>query len=161
MDRRWSVRDGVGVWSMHFIGMLACAAHRHGLRPGDALSLLIAVCLAALPCGWSASRNCPPGNWSAGADHGHRHRHALHRHGRDAHAPGIDYDPLFGGSLLIAVGPLVRRCGLPSACAQHPLCAPAVRCSSGDGVAIVGMHYTGMAAARLPMAASAVRPSTA
>jgi NO-binding membrane sensor protein with MHYT domain len=64
--------------------------------------------------------------------------------------PGIDYDPtLFGASLLIAVA---ARCGavdrLPPA--RNTPYVRLMRCGAAVvmGVAIVGMHYTGMAAAR-------------
>lgn len=56
---------GIGVWSMHFIGMLA---FKLPLDLGydltiTLLSLLIEFSPAVLRCGWSASHGCRPGNW--------------------------------------------------------------------------------------------------
>ncbi|EJM62291.1 diguanylate cyclase (GGDEF) domain-containing protein, partial [Pseudomonas sp. GM49] len=65
--------------------------------------------------------------------------------------PGIDYDPtLFGASLMIAVGASGAALWIAFRLRQH---TPYVRLIRGGaavimGIAIVGMHYTGMAAAR-------------
>jgi len=67
--------------------------------------------------------------------------------------PGIDYDPaLFGASLLIAVGASAAALWIAFRLRRH---TPYVRQIRGlaavvMGIAIVGMHYTGMAAANFP-----------
>ena len=67
--------------------------------------------------------------------------------------PGIDYDPtLFGASLLIAVGASAAALWIAFRLRKH---TPYVRQIRGlaavvMGFAIVGMHYTGMAAANFP-----------
>jgi deoxycytidylate deaminase len=64
--------------------------------------------------------------------------------------PGIVYDPLlFALSVLIAVGASAWRCGSPSGCAaaRRTCGLPRIGAAVVMGCAIVGMHYTGMAAA--------------
>ncbi|NHX01609.1 putative bifunctional diguanylate cyclase/phosphodiesterase [Pseudomonas koreensis] len=148
---------GVGVWSMHFIGMLA---FKLPIELGydiaiTALSLLIAV----LSCGfalWLVSQPKLPilqlgfGALIMGAGIS-----AMHYTGMAAlrMTPGIDYDPsLFGASLLIAVAASAAALWIAFRLRQH---SPYVRLIRGGaavimGVAIVGMHYTGMAAAQFP-----------
>jgi diguanylate cyclase (GGDEF)-like protein len=68
--------------------------------------------------------------------------------------PGIDYDPtLFGLSLLIAVGASAAALSIAFHLRRQ---TPYVRLARGAaavimGLAIVGMHYTGMAAANFPV----------
>ena len=146
---------GVGVWSMHFIGMLAFTL------PIDlgydvsltALSLLIAV----LSCGfalWLVSQpQLPAWQLAFGALVMGAGISAMHYTGMAAMRmqPGIDYDPaLFSASLLIAVGASGAALWIAFRLRRH---APYVRLIRGGaavimGIAIVGMHYTGMAAAR-------------
>ncbi|MFJ4348478.1 putative bifunctional diguanylate cyclase/phosphodiesterase [Pseudomonas sp. NPDC089401] len=145
---------GVGVWSMHFIGMLAFSlpidlGYDIGLT---ALSLLIAV----LSCGfalWLVSQPRLP--WpplALGAVIMGAGIACMHYTGMAAMRmlPGIDYDPaLFGASLVIAVGASAAALWIAFRLRQH---TPYVRQFRGlaatvMGVAIVGMHYTGMAAA--------------
>ena len=146
---------GIGVWSMHFIGMLAFTL------PIDlgydvtltALSLLIAL----LSCGfalWLVSQpQLPAWQLAFGALVMGAGISAMHYTGMAAMRmqPGIDYEPtLFSASLLIAVGASGAALWIAFRLRQH---APYVRLIRGGaavimGVAIVGMHYTGMAAAR-------------
>jgi diguanylate cyclase (GGDEF)-like protein len=146
---------GIGVWSMHFIGMLAFTL------PIDlgydttltALSLLIAV----LSCGfalWLVSQpRLPAWQLAFGALVMGAGISAMHYTGMAAMRmqPGIDYDPtLFGASLLIAVGASGAALWIAFRLRQH---TPHVRLFRAGaavvmGIAIVGMHYTGMAAAR-------------
>jgi len=146
---------GVGVWSMHFIGMLAL---RLPFALGfdldiTALSLLIAV----LSCGfalWLVSQQRLPlwqlgfGALIMGAGISSMHytgMAAMHM------MPGIDYDPaLFGASLLIAVVASGAALWIAFKLRRNTPYVRLARCGAAMvmGVAIVGMHYTGMAAAR-------------
>ncbi|WP_025127505.1 bifunctional diguanylate cyclase/phosphodiesterase [Pseudomonas sp. PH1b] len=148
---------GVGVWSMHFIGMLAFSlpvelGYDFSLT---ALSLLISV----LSCGfalWLVSQPKLPllqllyGALVMGAGIS-----GMHYTGMAAMQmqPGIDYDPsLFGASLLIAFGASTAALWIAFHLRRN---TPYVRLARSGaavvmGFAIVGMHYTGMAAARFP-----------
>ncbi|APC18874.1 histidine kinase [Pseudomonas frederiksbergensis] len=148
---------GVGVWSMHFIGMLA---FRLPVILGydfaiTALSLVIAM----LSCGfalWLVSQPRLPG-WQLafGALIMGAGISGMHYTGMAAMRmqPGIDYDPtLFGASLAIAVGASAAALWIAFRLRQN---TPYVRLVRGGaavimGIAIVGMHYTGMAAAQFP-----------
>lgn len=148
---------GVGVWSMHFIGMLAFKL------PIDlgydititALSLLIAV----LSCGfalWLVSQpKLPVLQHAFGALIMGAGISAMHYTGMAAMrmTPGIDYDPaLFGASLLIAVGASAAALWIAFRLRQHSPYVRLIRAGAAVimGIAIVGMHYTGMAAAQFP-----------
>lgn len=148
---------GIGVWSMHFIGMLAFSL------PIDlgydlaltAFSLLIAVLSSGFAL-WLVSQPSLPwlqlgfGALIMGAGIA-----CMHYTGMAAlrMLPGIDYDPaLFGASLLIAVGASAAALWIAFRLRTH---TPYVRQIRGlaavvMGFAIVGMHYTGMAAASFP-----------
>ena len=148
---------GIGVWSMHFIGMLAFSL------PIDlgydlaltAFSLLIAVLSSGFAL-WLVSQPSLPclqlgfGALIMGAGIA-----CMHYTGMAAlrMLPGIDYDPtLFGASLLIAVGASAAALWIAFRLRKH---TPYVRQIRGlaavvMGFAIVGMHYTGMAAANFP-----------
>lgn len=148
---------GIGIWSMHFIGMLAFSL------PIDlgydlaltAFSLLIAVLSSGFAL-WLVSQPSLPwlqlgfGALIMGAGIA-----CMHYTGMAAlrMLPGIDYDPtLFGASLLIAVGASAAALWIAFRLRAH---TPYVRQIRGlaavvMGVAIVGMHYTGMAAANFP-----------
>ena len=85
---RWSM--GTGIWSMHFVGMLALpAADRAGLHRAADLRLLAGGGGGVGASRWAspAAAGCgraPPGARRAGD--GRRHlRHALHRHGGAGH----------------------------------------------------------------------------
>lgn len=146
---------GVGVWSMHFIGMLAL---RLPFALGfdldiTALSLLIAV----LSCGFAlwlvSQQRLPMWQLGFGALVMGAGISSMHYTGMAAMRmlPGIDYDPaLFGASLLIAVAASGAALWIAFNLRRN---TPYVRLARGGaavvmGVAIVGMHYTGMAAAR-------------
>ena len=146
---------GIGVWSMHFIGMLAFSLPIDlGYDTGiTALSLLISV----LSCGFAlwlvSQQSLPLWQLAFGALVMGAGISAMHYTGMAAMRmqPGIDYDPtLFGASLLIAVGASGAALWIAFHLRQH---TPHVRLIRGGaavimGIAIVGMHYTGMAAAR-------------
>ncbi len=121
---------GLGIWSMHFIGMLAFdlpiplgydlpITLLAGL--GDRFVGIRTVAgLAAYSAASTAGRRCP-------AD-GHRHRrHALRRHGRNAHAarhrlrPGLAAAITDGGGRRLVDSPV---CCVPPAWAAHPYRRP-------------------------------------
>ena len=148
---------GIGVWSMHFIGMLALEVP---IALGyDVVLTLWSLLVAILSCGfalWLVSQPSLPalqlflGSLIMGAGIS-----AMHYSGMAAlkMQPGIDYDPaLFGLSLVIAVGASAAALSIAFRLRKH---SPYVRLMRGGasvvmGLAIVGMHYTGMAAANFP-----------
>ncbi|KAF0866748.1 bifunctional diguanylate cyclase/phosphodiesterase [Pseudomonas sp. LD120] len=146
---------GIGVWSMHFIGMLAFElpiALGYDITL-TALSLLISI----LSCGfalWLVSQpRLPLWQLMFGALIMGSGISGMHYTGMAAMRmqPGIDYDPsLFGASLLIALGASAAALWIAFRLRQN---TPHVRLARSGaavvmGFAIVGMHYTGMAAAR-------------
>jgi len=146
---------GIGVWSMHFIGMLAFSlpidlGYDIGLT---ALSLLISF----LSCGfalWLVSQpRLPVMQLLFGALIMGSGISGMHYTGMAAlrMQPGIDYDPqLFGASLLIAFGASLAALWIAFRLRQNTPYVRLVRTGAAIimGFAIVGMHYTGMAAAR-------------
>ncbi|CRM32617.1 Cyclic di-GMP phosphodiesterase Gmr [Pseudomonas sp. 37 R 15] len=150
-----AVAMGVGVWSMHFIGMLAL---RLPFALGfdldlTALSLLIAVLSSGFALWLVSQPRLTAWQLAFGALVMGAGIASMHYTGMAAMrmTPGIDYDPaLFGASLLIAV----LACGAALWIAFNlRRNTPYVRLARSGaavvmGVAIVGMHYTGMAAAR-------------
>ncbi|WP_350616762.1 EAL domain-containing protein [Pseudomonas sp. HY7a-MNA-CIBAN-0227] len=146
---------GIGVWSMHFIGMLAfhlpiSLGYDIGIT---ALSLLIAVLSSGFALWLVSQPRLPAWQLAFGALIMGAGISAMHYTGMAAMrmTPGIDYDPtLFGASLLIAVGASAAALWIAFNLRRN---TPYVRLARGGaalvmGVAIVGMHYTGMAAAR-------------
>ncbi|NIE74775.1 EAL domain-containing protein [Pantoea sp. Ap-967] len=148
---------GIGVWSMHFIGMLAFSlpislGYDIGLT---AFSLLIAVLSSGFALWLVSQPSLPSLQLGLGALIMGAGIACMHYTGMAAMRmlPGIDYDPtLFGASLAIAVGASAAALWIAFRLRQH---TPYVRQIRGlaamlMGVAIVGMHYTGMAAANFP-----------
>lgn len=145
---------GTGIWSMHFIGMLAFSLP---IELGydlslTALSLVISVLSSGFAL-WLVSQPSLPGRVLAlGALIMGAGISSMHYTGMAAMQmqPGIDYDPLlFAASLLIAVGASVAALWIAFRLRRN---TPYVRQIRGGaavvmGIAIVGMHYTGMAAA--------------
>ncbi|MCI0911473.1 putative bifunctional diguanylate cyclase/phosphodiesterase [Pseudomonas putida] len=145
---------GIGVWSMHFIGMLAFSlpidlGYDVGLT---AFSLLIAVLSSGFALWLVSQPSLPWLQLAFGALIMGAGISCMHYTGMAAlrMLPGIDYDPtLFGASLAIAVGASAAALWIAFRLRQH---TPYVRQIRGlaavlMGIAIVGMHYTGMAAA--------------
>ncbi|MDB5983653.1 MAG: histidine kinase [Pseudomonas sp.] len=145
---------GIGVWSMHFIGMLAF--HLPVELSYDLPITLLSLLIAILSCGfalWLVSQPQLPwlqlcfGALIMGAGIS-----GMHYCGMAAlrMQPAIDYDPaLFGASLLIAVSASAAALWIAFRLRQQ---TPYVRLARGAaavimGIAIVGMHYTAMAAA--------------
>ncbi|MCY1349396.1 putative signaling protein [compost metagenome] len=149
---------GIGIWSMHFIGMLAFSLPiplGYDL-PLTLLSLVIAVLVSGFAL-WLVSQPEQPlwqlagGALAMGA--GISSMHYLGMHAMRM-VPGIDYDPgLFYLSLAIAVAASGAALWIAFRLRRD---TPYVRLARGGaalvmGVAIVGMHYTGMAAANFPL----------
>ncbi|MGU3307587.1 putative bifunctional diguanylate cyclase/phosphodiesterase [Pseudomonas sp. M5A4_2d] len=146
---------GTGVWSMHFIGMLALRLpFALGFDLGiTALSLLIAVLSSGFALWLVSQPRLPAWQLAFGALIMGAGISSMHYTGMAAMrmTPGIDYDPtLFGASLLIAVVASGAALWIAFNLRRN---TPYVRLARGGaavvmGIAIVGMHYTGMAAAR-------------
>jgi diguanylate cyclase (GGDEF)-like protein len=149
---------GTGIWSMHFIGMLAFSLPIPlGYDPAiTALSLLIAIASSAFAL-WLVARNELP--WSrlvCGAVLMGAGVAAMHYTGMAAMrmAPGIQYVlSLFILSVVIAI--VASGAALWIAYNLRRL-SPRVRSLRAGaavvmGFAVVGMHYTGMMAAQFPL----------
>ncbi|KDN98995.1 putative bifunctional diguanylate cyclase/phosphodiesterase [Pseudomonas donghuensis] len=148
---------GTGIWSMHFIGMLALSLP---IELGYDITLtLLSLLIAGLSSGfalWLVSQPTLP--WlqlGFGALIMGSGISSMHYTGMAAlrMAPGIDYDPtLFSASLLIAVGASAAALWIAFRLRQQTLYVRQIRGGAAIimGMAIVGMHYTGMAAANFP-----------
>ncbi|MFF7710708.1 EAL domain-containing protein [Pseudomonas sp. NPDC007930] len=152
-----SVAMGFGIWSMHFIGMLAFSlpiALGYDLTL-TLVSLGIAVLCSVFALSLVCQRTLPLPRLCVGAVLMGIGIAAMHYTGMAAMRmqPGIDYEPvLFSLSVVVAVlasgaalwiAFRLRRDG--KGVALQRLWAALVM-----GVAIVGMHYLGMLAARFP-----------
>lgn len=163
ISERWWVAGGAmamgtGIWAMHFIGMLA---FRLPIPIGydlniTFLSLALPVCVSALAL-WQVSRPQLPLKqliksailMGAGIT-------AMHYTGMAAirMEPGIIYDPLlFIASVLIAISASGAALWIAFRLRQHTPYVWLSRMGAAVimGLAIVGMHYTGMAAAHFPI----------
>ncbi|PRA32947.1 putative bifunctional diguanylate cyclase/phosphodiesterase [Pseudomonas poae] len=150
-----AIAMGIGVWSMHFIGMLALRLpFALGFDVGiTALSLLIAMLSSGFALWLISQPRLPAWQLAFGALVMGAGIAAMHYTGMAAMrmTPGIDYDPtLFGASLLIAVAASGAALWIAYNLRRN---TPYVRLMRGGaavimGFAIVGMHYTGMAAAQ-------------
>ncbi|NNA84329.1 EAL domain-containing protein [Pseudomonas fragi] len=149
---------GFGVWSMHFIGMLALQLPLElGYDLGLTLwSLLVAMLSSGFALWLVSQPRLPALQLLFGALIMGAGISAMHYSGMAAlrMQPGIDYDPtLFGLSLVIAVGASAAALAIAFRLRRQ---TPYVRLMRGGaavimGLAIVGMHYTGMAAANFPI----------
>ena len=148
---------GLGIWSMHFIGMLA---FKLPIPIGYDLaitfySLAVSVGASAYAL-WLVSRpQLPTHRLVAGAVLLGLGIATMHYLGMAAMRmqPGIDYDPLwFIASILIAIGAAGAALWIAFRLRTERRNTRSLRglASLVMGVAIVGMHYTGMAAARFP-----------
>ncbi|QNB08479.1 EAL domain-containing protein [Herbaspirillum frisingense] len=152
-----AIAMGVGIWSMHFIGMLA---FRLPIALGydawiTAVSLLIAIATSGFAL-WIVTLPVLPlrrlfgsallmGAGIAG----------MHYTGMAAMRmqPGIDYDvALFVVSVFIAIAASAAALWIAFSLRKNTPHVKAARAGASVvmGVAIVGMHYTGMAAASFP-----------
>src|SRR3990167_5763568 len=159
-----SLALGAGVWSMHFIGMLAfqlCAEVRFDLDV-TLLSMLPSLAASWVALTVLARRNLSLlqlciGGLLVGAGIG-----AMHYSGMAAMqmAPLLRYDPwMFGVSILVAVALAILalwvRFGLEN---RLPSLMALLLSAVVMGLAISGMHYTGMAAARFVGVAESAQP---
>ncbi|RBA23956.1 putative bifunctional diguanylate cyclase/phosphodiesterase [Herminiimonas fonticola] len=149
---------GVGIWSMHFIGMLAFQlpiplAYDFKI---SALSLVIAVLASGFALWQINQPHLPVTHLSISAVIMGSAIAAMHYTGMAAlrMTPGIEYDRfLFGTSIVIAVfasGAALWIAFKLRKDARHTKTFRALA-SIIMGGAIVGMHYTGMAAANFPI----------
>ncbi|ALU90485.1 EAL domain transmembrane protein [Herbaspirillum rubrisubalbicans M1] len=155
-----AIAMGVGIWSMHFIGMLA---FRLPIALGyDAWITLVSLLIAVLTSGfalWIVTRaELPLRRLLGSAVLMGSGIVAMHYTGMAAMRmqPGIDYDlVLFVGSVIIAVVTSATALWIAFSLRRN---TPHVRVARAGasvvmGLAIVGMHYTGMAAASFPRGA--------
>jgi diguanylate cyclase (GGDEF)-like protein len=156
-----AVAMGVGIWSMHFIGMLAFSLPvplTYDI-PITLASLLIAVLTSGFALALTGGGKLDLSRLAAGATLMGAGICAMHYTGMAAipMVPGIGYDPVFVAlSILIAFTASFAALWLfhqlrggNSARELLARCAAAVVM----GFSISGMHYTGMAAARFSVGA--------
>ncbi len=166
-SRRWliggSFAMGLGVWSMHFIGMLAFRLSMPmGYDPSITFfSLLIAVASSAFALWLVASERLRWPRLITGALLMGSGVAAMHYTGMAAMrmSPGIHYDPfLFSLSLLIAIVASGAALWLAFHLRDNTKRSRNLRFGAAGlmGLAITGMHYTGMAAARFTSGASSL-----
>jgi PAS domain S-box-containing protein len=141
-----SLSLGAGVWAMHFIGMLAFSVCAVNYDPAITLwSMLPSIAASALALRLIEDRDIRPwqligGGIAIGAGIG-----AMHYTGMAAMrmAAALRYDPaMFGLSILVAVGLAILALWVHFRLRRTLISAIVM------GIAIAGMHYTGMAAAR-------------
>ena len=152
-----SLSMGIGIWSMHFIGMLAFSLP---IEVGydlelTGLSLLIAMLSSGFALWLVSHARLPWWQLACGALIMGSGIASMHYMGMAAMrmTPGIHYDPvLFIASIIIAIG--ASAAALYIAFRLRHATPHVILARSGAsvimGVAIVGMHYTGMAAAIFP-----------
>ncbi|MEX6666635.1 putative bifunctional diguanylate cyclase/phosphodiesterase [Pseudomonas sp. W2-17] len=148
---------GVGIWSMHFIGMLAFNLPIQLAYdiPLTVLSLIIAIFSSGFALWLVSHDRVPLPHLLFGAVVMGLGTSAMHYTGMAAMRmqPGIDYDPgLFGLSLLIAVSASAVALAIAVRLRRQ---TPYVRLARAGaavimGFAILGMHFTGMSAANFP-----------
>ena len=152
-----AIAMGFGIWSMHFVGILA---FKLPIPQGYDLaitlySLLIAICSSAYALNLASGAHLPPSRLAVGALILGSGIAAMHYVGMAAMQmqPGIDYHV---GWLLVSVLIAVAAAGaalwIAFALRSEGRGVPYARLLAAAvmGVAVVGMHYTGMAAARFP-----------
>ncbi len=158
-----SVAMGVGIWSMHFLGMLAFRLPvPMGYDPViTLLSLLIAVASSLFALWLVCQSQLSWLRLVAGALFMGAGVSSMHYTGMAAMrmSPPIQYNrPLFALSIVIAV--VASGAALWIAFHLRRSAVGVIRLRAGAavvmGLAIAGMHYTGMAAARFPMGAQCI-----
>ena len=152
-----AVAMGIGIWSMHFVGMLAFRLPIDlGYDPWITfLSLLIAVAVSGFAL-WIVSRpELPLRRLLCSALAMGLGIAAMHYTGMAAMLmnPGIRYDPLwFAASVFIAVAASAAALWIAFRLRKNTPHVKLARAGAAVvmGIAIVGMHYSGMAAANFP-----------
>jgi len=151
-----AVAMGIGIWSMHFVGMLAF--HLPIPVAYDARITMLSMAIAIVVSGpglYVASRPALTGpDMTAGATLMGVGISAMHYTGMHAMrmSPAIDYHaPLFIASVIIAIVASLAALWMAFHL-RHKRSGLAILARLGSavvmGLAITGMHYTGMAAAR-------------
>lgn len=147
---------GLGIWSMHFIGMLAFDLPiplGYDL-PITLLSLALAIGSSVFALWLVSLRTLPHPRLAGGALLMGSGIASMHYVGMAAMRmqPGIDYQPVWLLlSLLVAVAASWTALYVAFRLrAQHTRIGDRLAAAGLLGLAIVGMHYTGMAAARFP-----------
>ncbi len=158
---------GIGIWSMHFIGMLSFHLSMPIAYdvPTVLVSLLVAIGASALALFVVSLPSMSRGPWLLAGTVMGAGIAAMHYSGMAALRLDVSYEPLlFALSLLIAVGASLAALWLAFRLRRQRRARYALRLGSAMvmGAAIAGMHYTGMAAARFTMPAGAgAAPSSA
>ncbi|QIM47801.1 EAL domain-containing protein [Pusillimonas sp. DMV24BSW_D] len=149
---------GLGIWSMHFVGMLAFNLPIPlGYDPFiTAISLLMAIASSGYALWLVCRATLPWYRLLAGGFIMATGIASMHYTGMGAMLmqPGIDYLPSWVAlSLLIAFGASVAALWLAFRLRQNLNYVTALRVGASlvMGAAIAGMHYTGMAAAQFPV----------
>jgi diguanylate cyclase (GGDEF)-like protein len=150
---------GLGIWSMHFVGMIAfslpIALGYDAVITGASLVIAIGVSYFALRiiAGRSMStRRLVVGGTLMGLGIA-----SMHYAGMAAMRmqPGIEYDPVvFAASIAIAIGASIAALWIArnlSQVGQTKLVQKRIAAALVMALAITGMHYTGMAAAHFPL----------
>ncbi|MCC8404053.1 EAL domain-containing protein [Paraburkholderia sp. MMS20-SJTN17] len=147
---------GVGIWSMHFVGMLAFSLPiplGYDL-PLTACSLALAIGASYLALCMTTRERLTPGRLLAGGVLMGLGIAGMHYTGMAAlrMAPAIHYQPAwFAASLAIAIGASGAALWMARALSnehERNIARKRLAAALVMGVAISGMHYTGMAAAR-------------
>jgi NO-binding membrane sensor protein with MHYT domain len=150
-----AVSMGIGIWSMHFIGMLAFhlpVPVAYDLRL-SLLSMVIAIIVSAVALLILRRPELKANDLIIGAILMGVGISAMHYTGMFAMqmSPAIRYDPLlFAASVLIAMGASLAALWIAFQLrTKHSKLAILAKLGSASvmGLAITGMHYTGMAAA--------------
>jgi NO-binding membrane sensor protein with MHYT domain len=152
-----SLAMGVGIWSMHFLGMLAFSLPvRMGYDPIiTLLSLLIAIASSAFALCMVCGRRLSRLRLGFGAVLMGSGMASMHYTGMAAMRmhPAIHYNPLlFTLSAVIAVVASGASLWIAFQLRKHSARVRLYRAAAAVimGLAIAGMHYTGMAAAQFP-----------
>jgi signal transduction histidine kinase/CheY-like chemotaxis protein len=161
-SRRWiaggAIAMGTGIWSMHFIGMLAFRLPiPMGFDLGiTLLSLLLPIVVSGLALWHVSQPQMPPKRLLSGALLMGLGINTMHYTGMAAMRmePDIQYDPwLFAASVAIAIAASGGALWMAYRLRRNvPHVLPArIGSAIVMGIAIAGMHYTGMAAANFPL----------
>ena len=165
-----SLALGGGVWAMHFIGMLSFELCTYvDYNPGiTALSFLPGAAAAWVALGLVSQTTITRkelliGGCLVGAGIGTMHYTGM---AAMSMAPALRYDPfMFALSIVVAVGLAILalwvRFGLASLYPGRSELFQTAMSGAVMGLAIAGMHYTGMAAAKLVGAADLLYPVSA